>query len=405
VILLGVAMIAAACGGSSNKASTSATTAKDNLKEETIKIGALQSQTGSFGTAGTAGLGGTKVGIAMVNEAGGVVIGGTRYKFSLVSQDSATDPAKAAAGAQALLRDEQVKFLFGPIETPSLRAVEPLVKGNANVLWVGGSTYLPGELEKTKATGGYETSFGTNPSAASVYPASVKGALEFIPGVKTAALLWPAGAGLDPFADMIVKSFTDAGVTVVETLRYDATATDFTPLLTRIKAKNPDILYTGTAAGSVQAIITQASSLGGAFKALIAQGTSVGLGLTGDNGKPTTFPYLYLVNRAADRAISPYVAELGAKYTTVNGKAPEPDVEIYAVEFTGPVLALAAAMKKAGTVTDLTKIAKAMTEVKVKSFTGEIGFNANHVWDAPIAVCQVVSSKTTCKLEGQAGVK
>ncbi|OUS92113.1 hypothetical protein CA951_29840 [Rhodococcus sp. NCIMB 12038] len=380
-------MLLAACGG----------TGGGSDDGDVIKLGVLVSQTGPFAAAGEAHLGSIKVGVDKVNRAGGVTVDGHHYTFEVVSQDAATDPAKASAGVQTLLRDEGAKFIVGTGETITIQAIEPLIR-NKDVLWIGGSTYLSGKLEQVGAGDGYENVFATNPSAASSYPAYIEGLLRYMPETKTAAVLWPAGASYDGFADLIEKAFTDRGVEVVDVLRYDLGAQDFSTLLTRLKASSPDVLFTGTTTAGVSAIASQSVDLGSPFKAIVSHGTSSGIGMTANNGGPLPFAYIYSMNRGIDPNVgSPEVDAFFDDYERVNGRVAAPDAQQYASEFSSSIEILAAAMDKAGTVDDIDAISKAMTEVQVDAPTGKVGYGPKHVLEAPLAVCAIISGAGSCE--------
>ncbi|GAA0965645.1 hypothetical protein GCM10009555_005580 [Acrocarpospora macrocephala] len=384
-------LVLSACGTNSDEAASGG---------DVIRVGILVSQTGLQAAAGKTHVASAQLGVDKVNQAGGVDVGGKKYKLELVAGDAATDPAKASAAAQTLLRDEGVKFLLGTGDTPTLLAIEPLLV-KQNILWIGGSTYLAGRLEETKASTGYENTFATNPSAATAYSAGVKGALRFMPELKTAAVLWPAGSSLDPFAKMIETSFEEQGIKVVDTVRFDPATQDFSAVITRLKSKSPDIVFTGTSTPSVSAIASQAVDLGSPFKAIIAQGVTSGIGMTGDNGNPLPFPFMYLVNRGIDPNVgTPQVEQFYKDFAASNGgQEVAKDATQYASEFTSPVQLLAAAIQQAGTVDDIPAITKALAGgLKVEAPTGEAGFNATtHVLEAPIAVCRVLAGKGSCE--------
>ncbi|GAA1023794.1 hypothetical protein Aple_090980 [Acrocarpospora pleiomorpha] len=380
---------AAACGSDGGTSS---------VNDHVIEIGAVLSLTGPFAAQGEAHLGSIKLGIDQVTKAGGITVNGQKYTFAVTTKDSASDPAKATAGVLGMIRDEGVKYLIGPADTPSVVAAESVVT-KQDVLWLAGSTYISGRLEAKAGDPAFAKIFGTNPSAATVFPAAVNGALQYQPGTKTAAIVWPSGAASDPYVELIEKAFAAKGVDVVDKLRFDIASTDFSGILTKLKSYKPDIVFTGTTSGAVQAFASQAVQLGSPFGSMIVLGATAGTGLTGNNGKPLPFPYMYIMNRGLDPYTgNPDVTQLFQQYEQVNGKPPALDAQLYATEFTSSINALARAMEKAGTVDDPDAVAKALKTVSVNAGNGDVSFAQNGVLQAPIAVCELRDGDGTCKL-------
>lgn len=388
-------------GCASSGTSETETETPSGGQSQVIDLGVVASLTGPFAGQGEAHLGSIRLGVERVNSAGGFEIDGTTYTFDLKVEDAASDPATASATVLGMIRDEGVKFLFGPGDTPTVQASESVVPGQ-DVVWIAGSTYISGRLEEMAGDPLYSRVFGTNPSANTVFPASVEGAMRYQPDAKSAAVVWPAGAASDPYVALIQEAFESHGVEVVEVIRYDSANSDFSSILTTLSAKHPDILYTGTTAGAVQAIAAQAIQLGVPFGSMIAFGPTAGPGLTGNSGKPLPFPYMYVMNRGLDPfANEPGVTELFEQFEAVNGQAPALDAQMYVTEFTSSVELLALGMVKAGTVDDTEAIAAALKTVSVDAGNGDVSYGENGVLKAPIGVCQVLSGEGSCELVRQ----
>jgi hypothetical protein len=102
-----------------------------------VTVGVIEQLSGSRASRGQQFVNVYKKNVDAANLAGGVLIGGTRYKIGLVTKDSAGDPARANAMAQeAVVRDKAVSLLCHSIgcreaaernETPTI-LTEPAFK-------------------------------------------------------------------------------------------------------------------------------------------------------------------------------------------------------------------------------------------------------------------------------------
>src|SRR5258708_38885991 len=102
-----VALLLAACGGGS--ASSAGTTSG------TINVGGLFEQTGSAQAFGVPAAEGTQLAIKEINAAGGVLVGGTRYKINMNTQDTQTDANVGVSKAAGMIRDNGIQYMCGPI--------------------------------------------------------------------------------------------------------------------------------------------------------------------------------------------------------------------------------------------------------------------------------------------------
>ena len=108
--------------------------------EPDFKVGLVLSQIGSLAELSKVFLDGAEIGIAMVNDAGG--IGG--LKARLVVCDSQGQEPQAVICAKKLINDDQVNLLVGATGTPQTMAIIPAVEavgvplfgmGAGRVIW------------------------------------------------------------------------------------------------------------------------------------------------------------------------------------------------------------------------------------------------------------------------------
>jgi branched-chain amino acid transport system substrate-binding protein len=106
-----LALAVAACSGSSTTPSNAE--AKIVSSHSTIVIGATLSLTGSLGALGQPLLAGYRQQIADVNAAGGIAIGGTKEKLTLLVLDNGSDPSTASSQAAELVQHDHAVALLG----------------------------------------------------------------------------------------------------------------------------------------------------------------------------------------------------------------------------------------------------------------------------------------------------
>jgi len=71
----------------------------------------------------------------MYNEAGGVEIGGERYRVDIVSFDDGMQPARSAEGARFLTETQGVRYVIGPNVEQTIAAATPVVERNRAMLF------------------------------------------------------------------------------------------------------------------------------------------------------------------------------------------------------------------------------------------------------------------------------
>jgi hypothetical protein len=177
---------------------------------------------------------------------GGFLVGSTRYTIKMVTADAASDPAKANTAATQLIRDEGVKVLLGPTEVLSANVVLPQV-ATSKILWITNTSTYYDQLATPDPK--FQYYFSNLPGTASSGDALIRGALHFIPSARTAALVIPDPASNDVVANTYRDVLRKYGLDLPDEriYRVPADTSDFTPLLTRIRAQHPDFLMAGSA--------------------------------------------------------------------------------------------------------------------------------------------------------------
>jgi branched-chain amino acid transport system substrate-binding protein len=366
----------------------------------TIKIGSLHSLTGSSAAAGTSTAGSVRVGVSAVNQAGGVKIGSKCYNFAITTLDSASSPTTAGLQTITMIQDG-IHFIFGTEDSPTLAAAQAAaVSSGAQEFFFSPALTLTQNLaasSKPPTSPLIQYSYAVGAGPAQAYGATARQMRQWYPQAKSVVILYPSGASNDTLAADTQQAAKAAGMRVIKIVRYDPTTTDFSATLTSIKAARPDVLWMGTLISAETAITEQSAALGGVSKYLVASQGSAAMAQGSATGGVLSTPYVYYDTAGTDPAApTPGLAQYLRLYPKVVGSSPPAQGLNYATYDYGPVLALAAAMEKAKSVTDLTKINSTLTKVSVPTILGSFSYTPNHLAKLGVAVCRVILGVASC---------
>jgi len=210
--------------------------------QDTITVGAALSITGKYGTNGKHTRRGYDLAVSLVNEKGGVSVGGRKYKLAVKYYNDESNPVLAGKLAKRLIAKDKVRLLLGPYSTSTTAAVAevaekykvPMVQAN------GASLSL---FDK-----GYRYSFAVLSSADRYLPGALNLAAEQSnkQGVDPSTLKVAIAVEGDSFSsDLRQGVLADAkkfnmSVVVDETLPRDFG--DMTFILDKVKSSKADIL-------------------------------------------------------------------------------------------------------------------------------------------------------------------
>jgi len=203
------------------------------LAADGIKVGVLLPLTGSQAKFGEIEKRSYEMAAAEINAKGGV----NGKKIELLFEDDTGKPDVGRSGVEKLISREKVPVITGGYSSSVTAAAAPVAQ-QFKVPFVICTGSADDVTEK-----GYDYVFRVNPPA-SEYPNAVKSFLHEVgKDVKTIALLYENSA----FGQSSSKSFeADAvalGLKIVVKEGYQAGAIDFKPILTKVKAANPDMIY------------------------------------------------------------------------------------------------------------------------------------------------------------------
>jgi len=326
--------------------------------EVLIKIGAAAPLTGPQAHVGKDNENGTRMAIDDAN-AKGIMIGGKKARFELISEDDQTDPKTATIVAQKLV-DAQVNGVIGHMNSgTSIPA--------SSIYFKNGIPQISPSATAIKFTAqGYKTAFRVMTNDAQQGKALGEFAIKVLAGKKVAVIddRTAYGQGL---ADEFVKAVEANGGQVITREYTTDRAVDFTAVLTSIKGKQPDLLFFGGMDPQGVPMVKQLRALGMKTQFMMGDGgyTPKLIELAGDavEGTYASLPGVPLDNMPSGRDFS----------TRYEARFHQP-IQLYAPYCYDAVNVMIAAMRKA----DSAEPAKYLAEigkVELDGVTAKITFD------------------------------
>jgi branched-chain amino acid transport system substrate-binding protein len=201
-----------------------------------VKIGHVGPTSGQIAHLGKDNENGARMAIEELN-AKGVTIGGKKVKFELLAEDDAADPKQGTAAAQKLV-DSKVNGVIGHLNSgTSIPASK--IYSDAGVPQISPSATNPKFTRQ-----GYKTTFRVVADDVHLGGTLGRYAVKDMKG-KNIAVIDDRTAYGQGVADEFEKGVKAAGGKTVGREFTNDKATDFTAILTSLKAKNPDVVFFG----------------------------------------------------------------------------------------------------------------------------------------------------------------
>ena len=352
-VAVALALGVAACGQKEEPKKAAAPAAPAGL---TVTIAHAGPLTGSIAHLGKDDENGVALAVAQANDKK-LVIGGKPVTFKMMSEDDQADPKTGTTVAQKLV-DAKVAAVVGhlnsgvtiPASEIYAKAGIPVISGSAT-----NPTLTERGLKGVFRTVGRDDQQG--PAIAAFIATELKAKKVAIIDDKTAY-----GEGL---ANEVEKYLKGKKVAIVGRERTTDKETDFKAILTKIKAKNPDVVFHGGMDATGGPMLKQARELG------IKSAFSFGDGAcTNEMAK--------LAGTAAEGLICSQAglpAEAASKEFKDSFTAKFGEIKQYAPYFYDATLAVIEAMKKSNSV-DPAKFTPEMYNVSFTGATGKVEFDA-----------------------------
>ena len=218
-----------------------------------IKIGHVAPTSGAIAHLGKDNENGARMAIDELN-AKGLTIGGKKVTFELVAEDDAGDPKQGTAAAQKLV-DSKVNGVVGHLNSgTSIPASK--IYSDAGIPQISPSATNPKYTRQ-----GFKTTFRVVADDVHLGGTLGKYAVKELKG-KSIAVIDDRTAYGQGVAEEFSKAVKATGGTIAETQFTTDKATDFTAILTQIKAKKPVVVFFGGMDAVAGPMIRQAKQLG-----------------------------------------------------------------------------------------------------------------------------------------------
>ena len=207
-----------------------------HAQEQVVKIGHAGPLTGNIAHLGKDTENGVRLAVDEMN-AKGVTLGGKKVKFVLVSEDDAADPRQATLVAQKLA-DAKVQGLIGHVNSGTTIPASKIYHD------AGIPQISPSATNPKYTLQGYKTTFRVVTNDAQLGVVMGRYAAQTLK-LKNVAVVDDRSAYGQGLADEFLKSAKAHGINIVSRQFTNDKATDFSAILTAIKAKQPDAIFFG----------------------------------------------------------------------------------------------------------------------------------------------------------------
>ncbi len=227
----------------------------------TIKVGVVAELTGDIPAVGASCKNASEMAVQEINDAGGLDVGGTKYKIELFIEDNAGKADQSASAAQKLITQQNVVAIIGPNASRYAIPASEIAESSKVVLISPWSTNPKTTLDaKTNLPKRYVF------RAAFIDPFQgrvvAKFALDNLKATKAAVLYDVASDYNKGIAEFFKQTYEENGGTVVAFETYTTGDKDFSAQLTKIKEAGPEVIFLPNYYSEVPLQIQQAHRLG-----------------------------------------------------------------------------------------------------------------------------------------------
>ena len=351
-----------------------------------LKIGAIGPLSGPAAQWGISMVDAATMAAAEANNTGGLPVGDERCHVSILSYDSKYSAEGAAAGANSFA-SQGIKFIFGPVGAPEMTGIKPIA--SRNQILVFGDSYAKNAIGPQ-----WPLVFHLGPGP-NVWGPPVIEAAKIQWKIDTVVIIAPNDQGGTDIAIVAEQDYERQQIKA-KSEYYQRGTTDFAPIITRILSERPDAVDTvSSPPGDAGVIAKQLRQAGfnGPIGRLGGPDTEEIERVAGGIDVLKNF-YWYESTPTDD----PKVRAISDEYAKATGKPPPQGTSLW--QWVPDARLLLAAISRAGTITNTTKVAEALRAMPVSDrnlgqglWTGKKFFGISQEASFPFGVRLIVDGK------------
>ena len=331
-------------------------------QEQVVKIGHVAPISGAIAHLGKDNENGARMAIDELN-AKGVMIGGKKVRFELLAEDDAADPKQGTAAAQKLV-DAKVNGVIGHLNSGTTIPASKIYHD------AGIPQISPSATNPKYTLQGFKTAFRVVANDGQLGGTLGRYAVQ-TSKAKNIAVIDDRTAYGQGVAEEFIKGAKKSGAVTIVAQEYTTDkATDFNAILTKIKGKNPDVVFFGGMDAVAGPMLRQMKQLGINAKFMGGDGicTQSLSTLSGDGMSDGQVVCAEAggVEEAQKKGMEDFKAAYAKKFTT--------PIQIYAPYVYDAVMTMADAMVKAGSA-EPAKYLPVLAKIQHKGVTGNIAFD------------------------------
>ncbi|MEO0075031.1 MAG: ABC transporter substrate-binding protein [candidate division WOR-3 bacterium] len=225
-------------------------------QSNTISIGLIVPITGDVKTFGESVRNAVLLAVSEANEKGGV----WGKTIKIISADDKNDPTEAANACSKLINQNKVKFIIGSVASKSSIPLSEICQ-QAKVLMITPTSTNP---RVTVRDNGERKDYVFRACFIDPFQGTVaaKFAIENLKAKRAAILYDISNDYVKGLAEFFQEAFTKLGGKITVSESYGKDDVDFSALLTKVKADNPDVLFIPDYYTKVGLIVKQARAMG-----------------------------------------------------------------------------------------------------------------------------------------------